>query len=201
MKTLLIFIFLSVFSFMVFGQEEKSVKKEEAQASNESKAAEEKPAAEESKVAEEKPAAAEESKAVEEKPAAEEPKAVEEKPAAAEEPKAVEEKPAATEESGAAEEKPAAAEESKAVEEKPAATQESSGDAESGAIQAGIKYECDGGVSYILHEPGINDESHLCELDAGHTEISADWYAVHQSSFCREKLKEMIKLHNCVMKQ
>ena len=66
------------------------------------------------------------------------------------------------------------------------------------SVQAGVKYECDENMSYTLYEPGTQSENHLCELDAGHTEIPADWYALHESSFCRQKLQDMIRQYNCV---
>ena len=70
------------------------------------------------------------------------------------------------------------------------------------SVQAGVNYECDNGKSYILHEPGVNSESNLCELDAGHTtENPADWYALNDSSFCKQKLQEMVSIHNCSVKE
>lgn len=191
MKNLWILIVISAFSFMVFGEGEKSAEAAEA------------------------PKMAEEAKADEEKkpmPMAKEKQAVKEaKPMAKEEAKPAEAKPMAKEEAKPAEAKPVAKEEAKSAEEKqmpqqpvvseekPAAVQEAGG-AEAGSVQAGVKYECDGGKSYTLHEPGVNDESHLCELDAGHTEAAADWYALNQSSFCKEKLQELIELYNCAVK-
>ena len=214
MKTLLILIFVGIFSVTAFGKEEKSAKQAEApQVAEEAKDSEKKPAdmKAKAKAAEEaKAKAAEEAKAK----AAEEAKAKaaeEAKAKAAEEAKA---KAAEEAKAKAAEEaKAKAAEEAKAKaadkkeipqqpevsEEKPAAVQES-GSADASAVQTGVKYECDGGRSYTLHEPGVNDESHLCELDAAHTEAAADWYALNQSSFCKQKLQELIELYNCVVK-
>lgn len=167
MKHLLTLIVINVFSFMVFGEGEKSAEPAEAP-----------------KVVEEAKAA--EAKPVEEKQASEEAKAVEKA------------KPVAKEEAKAAEEKQMP-QQPVVSEAKPAVVQES-GSAEASSVQAGVKYECDGGKSYTLYEPGANDESHLCELDAGHTEAAADWYALNQSSFCKEKLQELIELYNCAVK-
>ena len=61
---------------------------------------------------------------------------------------------------------------------------------------SGVEYVCDEGKSYTFYEPG-NDPNHLCELDAGHTEYSSDWYALNDSSFCKEKIEELISQHNC----
>ena len=69
------------------------------------------------------------------------------------------------------------------------------------SVQVGVEYQCNGNRSYTLHKPGVNSESNLCELDAGHTEAPADWYALHDSSFCRQKLQEMVTQHNCVAKE
>ena len=64
------------------------------------------------------------------------------------------------------------------------------------SASSGVKYVCDEGRSYTLYEPG-NDSNHLCELDAGHTEQPADWYALHDASFCKGKIEELISLFNC----
>ena len=61
---------------------------------------------------------------------------------------------------------------------------------------AGVKYVCDESRFYTFYEPGTNPD-HLCELDAGHTEQPADWYALNNSSFCKEKLEELISQYNC----
>ena len=180
MKSLLILIAISVFSFIAFGQEEKPAEQAEAPE-----------VSEEAKTTEEKKPMAEEKQVVKEAKPVEEAKTTEEKKPMAEEKQVVKEaKPA--------EAKPAA-EEATAVEENPAAVQEAD-NAEASTVQAGVKYECDGGKSYTLHEPGVSDESHLCELDAGHTEVAADWYALNQASFCREKLQELIELYNCTVR-
>ena len=62
---------------------------------------------------------------------------------------------------------------------------------------SGVKYVCDENKFYILYEPG-NESSHLCELDAGHTDQPADWYALNDSSFCRGKMEELISQYQCV---
>ena len=209
MKNLSVFIFLSIFSFVAFGQEEKPVEQAEAKvAKEEAKPAEEKQEAakEEAKPAEEKQEAAkEEAKPAKEKQEAakEEAKPAKEKQEAAkEEAKPAEAKQeAAKEEAKPAKEKQEAAkEEAKPAEEKPAAVVQESDDGSAVSVQTGMKYECDGGRSYTLHEPGTSSESNLCELDAEHTEAPADWYALNQSSFCRQKLQELIELYNCAVK-
>ena len=72
--------------------------------------------------------------------------------------------------------------------------------AEVSSAQQGVKYVCDEGKSYTLYEPG-NDSNHLCELDAGHTEQPAGWYALNDSSFCKGKMEELISQYNCVQKK
>ena len=62
---------------------------------------------------------------------------------------------------------------------------------------SGVKYVCNEGRSYTFYEPG-SDPNHLCELDAGHTEQPADWYALNDSSFCKGKMEELISQYNCV---
>ncbi len=160
-------------------------------------------------VEEKKEVMKEEAKPVEEKKEAmkEEAKPVEEKKEAMkEEAQPGEAKPEVAEVQKEAAKEEMAEEEAKPAEEKKEAMKEEAQPAEAdqesaASVQAGMNYECDGGRSYTLHEPGVNSESHLCELDAGHTEAPADWYALNQSSFCREKLQELIELYNCAVKQ
>ena len=64
------------------------------------------------------------------------------------------------------------------------------------SAEAGVKYVCDEGRSYTFYEPGKNS-SHLCELDAGHTEQLVDWYALNNVSFCKNKIEELISQYNC----
>lgn len=174
MKNLSVFIFLSLFSFTAFAQEEL-VESEKPEAV----AQEAKPS--ESKAAPQKPeAVAQEAKPVEDKAASQEPAAPETvvqetKPA---EDKTVPQEPMAPE----------------------AVAQETGSVDTTISVQMGAQYDCDGGRSYTLHEPGVTSESHLCELDAGHTETPADWYALHDASFCKQKLQDMLSLHNCSIK-
>ncbi len=194
---------------------DKSDKKEETK-SSETKEASEKADSEEKKVSEgtsssekqvsektkdsKEEQVPEETKPVEEKQREQQPAEEEQVP---EETKPVEEKQ--REQQPAKEEQ--VPEETKPVEEKqreqqPAAVNQESDSAGSAvSVQAGVNYMCDEGRSYTLHEPGMDSENHLCELDAGHTESPVDWYALNQSSFCREKLQKIITLYNCVIKK
>ena len=183
---------------MAFGEKEKLVEKAETQASQKVDASEKGQVSKEAKPAEKKQVS-EEAKPVEKKQASKEAKPTEGKQTSKEAKPA--EKKQVSEEAKPVQEK-LASEEMAAPEEKPAAdAQESDSAGSSVSIQMGAKYECDGGRSYTLHEPGVSSESHLCELDAGHTEALADWYAVNESSFCRQKLQEMISHYNCVAKE
>ena len=62
---------------------------------------------------------------------------------------------------------------------------------------SGVKYICDESRSYTFYQPG-NDPNHLCELDAGHTEATTDWYALNDAGFCKRKIEELISQYNCV---
>ncbi len=228
MKNLFILVLLGVFSVPAFGQQEvvaeqveekasekvkvsdKSDKKEETK-SSETKEASEKADSEEKKVSEgtsssekqvsEKTKDSKEEQVTEDaKPFKEEQVPEETKPA---EEKQREQQPAkeeqVPEETKPVEEKQR---EQQPAEEKPAAVNQESDSAGSAvSVQAGVNYMCDEGRSYTLHEPGMDSENHLCELDAGHTESPVDWYALNQSSFCREKLQKIITLYNCVIKK
>ena len=201
MKSLLFFIFLSAFSIIAFGQKEGPVEQTETQKTQEAEAPEEKQT---DKIAVSKRKQTEASmaqKAVASKkeqakaPVAQ--KAVAPKKEQAKAPvaqKAVAPKKEQTE--------ALVAQEVKAVEEKPETVVQTSSHVDSGvSVQTGVRYECDENKSYTLHEPGVNSESNLCELDAGHTEAPVDWYALHESSFCRQKLKEITTQYNCVAKE
>ena len=63
-------------------------------------------------------------------------------------------------------------------------------------IEIIVSYECDGGRTFTLYEPG-QDPKHACELDAGHTDKTADWNAAENRGFCRKILEQKIKQYNC----
>ena len=189
MKTLFI-IYLSIFSIMVFGQTEKSVKQAEPKAAKEKAKPIETKQQQKTTKEEEKPVKQAEPKAAKEK--ANKPVETKQQQKTTKE----EEKPVKQAEPKAAKEKA-----NKPVETKQQQKTTKEEEKPTTAVQTGILYECDGGKSYTLHEPGINAENHLCELDAGHTEASTDWYALNQSAFCREKLQELIEFYNCSAKQ
>ena len=110
----------------------------------------------------------------------------------------VENEPKAESAESAVSEKPVVKEESK-VEPETSETESVSNVDEAkteASASSGVKYVCDEGRSYTLYEPG-NDSNHLCELDAGHTEQPADWYALHDANFCKGKIEELISLYNC----
>lgn len=210
MKNLLFFVFLSVFSIMAFGQTEAPAEKEDKQVAEEAKPSkqeqvsekkvkpvkEKEPASNESKPSKEKEPALNESKPSKEKQEAKEAKEAKEVKETEEAKEVEEAKPSSNEKQEV--QKPVAESEEEPV---VAAAVQESDSVDSVSVQAGVNYGCDGGKSYTLHEPGVNSESHLCELDAGHTETSADWYAFNDSSFCRQKLQELITLYNCAVKE
>ena len=225
MKNLLVLILLSVFSFPTFGQEEvvaeqsgekgpekvkasdekKETKDSEIKEGSEKSNSEEKKVSDSSggkQVSEEAKSSKEEPVSEEAKPSKEEPVSKEAKPSKEE--RVPKEAKPSKEEQVSGETKPSEEKqkEQQDFEEKPAAINRESDKTDSTvSVQIGMSYECGGGRSYTLHEPGVTSESHLCELDAGHTENPADWYALNESSFCREKLQEIITQYNCVIKK
>ena len=185
MKNLFILVFLSAFSIQVFGQQEGTMEQVEEKVSEKVKDSDEKEEAKSSETKETSEETNSEEKKVSEEILSDKKQVPEE---------------AQQGEQGAEEIKPVV--EEKSVKETSAVVNEESESADSGgSVQMGVNYECDGGRTYILHEPGVDSESHLCELDAGHTEDPADWYALNQASFCREKLQEIIAQYNCVIKK
>ena len=209
MKNLLLFIFLSVFSIMAFGQTEVPAEKEDKQVVEEAKPSKPEPVKEKEQVSKQSEPSKEKQEAEEAKSSSKKEQAIQgaepsKKEQATEEAEPSKEKQVSKEAKPSSNEKQEVQKPVVEAEEKPAAAaavQESDSVDSEVSVQAGVNYECDGGKSYTLHEPGVNSESHLCELDAGHTETPADWYAFNDSSFCRKKLQEMISHYNCVVKE